>query len=1002
MKAILRLTLWIFISCWVVAHATACSDAIDAQSDETRDAVRWQFIEAHSGTSNSPALVLSVVQLYVAQAVDNSTCAEKGNSISLDAQQHALWLPILQHYLADPFSAEKDLANTAYSTLTETVSLASMSPSEAVLAAITAELLFNTYQFELATDVLTRFPPSAMPQALAPVMTLLKGKIYLRQRENTEAIQIFKSLVNDDSLSVVVQFKAGVLLGEAYLDDNQVNAGRLALSNSEALLEGPDGHLLANDDVITLYDNVGFLYIKLAQQTPETADYNLSEALRYERKALAAAEKDNNIKQQITIHSNIAWLQSRRQDFNASQYHLLTLLVLLQSHEDPDLEAFTYQNVSTVYFRLGEYNKAAAYLHGAIERVADNAPKVKAELQCRLAQSLMRSGVTTSAAPLVRACYEGLMTGTVYEKQAIALVASLEAADLGIATPVAADALTEQLKQLVNEDIDVSLKTEAVLKLADIAYQRGAINEAADWLASLSDEQVQVTSLLAVKVRKRQYEILLKRGDAESDAYAEATHAMIISQLRAMSGNDMSAAWRHSVNDFYTLWLAQLMKKNTPASNAYLAGNLLLLNELNIRQQPFSLDATRQQRLNALNTQRFDSGVAPLAVRLQQLLEVDLLRHASMYASKTQTSMQVNEVTAGGMSHTLCDIQDCLAQVQASLGAGERVVLYVPAEQHIRAVVISADTVTLHAIAPLQTLVALAEEAALSVMQRRQDAERRLQTLAEQLFAPMLTEDSASTWIVAGHVPVNTVSLNALVASLPSPPAAFKRVMSSTRTVQNQNMASDSAAIRVLATQQINAQSGELAALDALPWAKVEAEQIQAAFAPQPIDVLLNNAATDEALFSEDTRQANILHIAAHNIYDPTEPDVVGLALNQASANGTGGTLIDIRAIEHSGFANNLVFLNACDTANGRDFDGVGSLSLARAFLQSGAQTVVATKWPIVDRASGMFAAHFYRAIQSGSNAEQALNLAIAGMQSSRRYKHPYYWAGYELTQRHL
>ncbi len=226
--------------------------------------------------------------------------------------------------------------------------------------------------------------------------------------------------------------------------------------------------------------------------------------------------------------------------------------------------------------------------------------------------------------------------------------------------------------------------------------------------------------------------------------------------------------------------------------------------------------------------------------------------------------------------------------------------------------------------------------------------------------------------------------------------------MSSTRIAQNQNMASDSAAIRVLATQQINAQSGELAALDALPWAKVEAEQIQAAFAPQPIDVLLNNAATDEALFSEDTRQANILHIAAHNIYDPNEPDVVGLALNQASANGTGGTLIDIRAIEHSGFANNLVFLNACDTANGRDFDGVGSLSLARAFLQSGAQTVVATKWPIVDRASGMFAAHFYRAIQSGSNAEQALNLAIAGMQSSRRYKHPYYWAGYELTQRHL
>jgi len=95
-----------------------------------------------------------------------------------------------------------------------------------------------------------------------------------------------------------------------------------------------------------------------------------------------------------------------------------------------------------------------------------------------------------------------------------------------------------------------------------------------------------------------------------------------------------------------------------------------------------------------------------------------------------------------------------------------------------------------------------------------------------------------------------------------------------------------------------------------------------------------------------------------------------------------------------------LVTLAACETVRGPQRRGEGVVGLARAFLQSGASTVVATLWPVEDRATRELMVRFYEELASGSSAAGALSRAQAEMArgdagESRRY--PYYWAGFVL-----
>ena len=71
--------------------------------------------------------------------------------------------------------------------------------------------------------------------------------------------------------------------------------------------------------------------------------------------------------------------------------------------------------------------------------------------------------------------------------------------------------------------------------------------------------------------------------------------------------------------------------------------------------------------------------------------------------------------------------------------------------------------------------------------------------------------------------------------------------------------------------------------------------------------------------------------------------------------------------------------------------------TLERAFLYSGARSVVATLWQVEDAGSVEFAKEFYDRLEDLGPVD-ALVQAQRRMLKHPRYGHPYFWAAYRLA----
>ena len=71
--------------------------------------------------------------------------------------------------------------------------------------------------------------------------------------------------------------------------------------------------------------------------------------------------------------------------------------------------------------------------------------------------------------------------------------------------------------------------------------------------------------------------------------------------------------------------------------------------------------------------------------------------------------------------------------------------------------------------------------------------------------------------------------------------------------------------------------------------------------------------------------------------------------------------------------------------------------TLAAAFLDAGATQVVATLWAIPDSGAAVFAARFYAEL-GRIGAAEALAITQRAMLADKRFRHPYYWAGYRVA----
>lgn len=172
-----------------------------------------------------------------------------------------------------------------------------------------------------------------------------------------------------------------------------------------------------------------------------------------------------------------------------------------------------------------------------------------------------------------------------------------------------------------------------------------------------------------------------------------------------------------------------------------------------------------------------------------------------------------------------------------------------------------------------------------------------------------------------------------------------------------------------------------------LPFAREEAASIARHAGRGKVFTAFGKQATLEGVKQHPAR---ILHFAAHGIFDSTHPERSEIAL-------AGGPL-RLRDIAGLGAGPSLVVLSACQTALGKEMKREGLLGLTHEFQRAGVSQVVASLWRVDDRATAELMKHFYEGVLiRRAPTPEALRDAQRILAASKRWAHPFYWAGFTV-----
>lgn len=174
-----------------------------------------------------------------------------------------------------------------------------------------------------------------------------------------------------------------------------------------------------------------------------------------------------------------------------------------------------------------------------------------------------------------------------------------------------------------------------------------------------------------------------------------------------------------------------------------------------------------------------------------------------------------------------------------------------------------------------------------------------------------------------------------------------------------------------------------------------ESDAIMALFADERVEDFTGFAARADVLQQPALANADIVHFAAHGIFDGTAPAMSGLLLSRFDPQGQPKNgFVGLRDIYALDWKAALVVLSGCETALGRQIKGEGVIGMTGGFLAAGAAQTVSSLWRIPDSATAVFMKHFYSALEH-FDAASALREAQLAMQQDRRWRHPYFWSGF-------
>jgi CHAT domain-containing protein/tetratricopeptide (TPR) repeat protein len=185
-----------------------------------------------------------------------------------------------------------------------------------------------------------------------------------------------------------------------------------------------------------------------------------------------------------------------------------------------------------------------------------------------------------------------------------------------------------------------------------------------------------------------------------------------------------------------------------------------------------------------------------------------------------------------------------------------------------------------------------------------------------------------------------------------------------------------------------------------LPFTRREARAIAESAPTGSALVALDFDASRRQLGDPRFATSRVLHLATHGVLSAAHPELSGVLLSLFDRDGRPQqgffSAADAARLD---LAAELVVLSGCRTALGREVNGEGILGLARGFLYAGASRVMASLWKVDDAATASLMKRLYRDLMGASSLSPAAALRSAQLEllRQRRYRHPYYWAGFQL-----
>jgi len=162
----------------------------------------------------------------------------------------------------------------------------------------------------------------------------------------------------------------------------------------------------------------------------------------------------------------------------------------------------------------------------------------------------------------------------------------------------------------------------------------------------------------------------------------------------------------------------------------------------------------------------------------------------------------------------------------------------------------------------------------------------------------------------------------------------------------------------------------------------------------------LDFEANRNRVLSEDLSKYRYIHFATHGLLNSEHPQLSGILLSMVDHQGQPQNgFLKLTEVYGMNLTADLVVLSACQTALGKDVRGEGLIGLTRGFMYAGAARVVASLWKVDDASTAALMAEFYKEMfTNGKRPAAALRDAqIHISRQHKRWREPYYWAGFVL-----